>query len=145
MRENLATYEALIAEKLEALDDPSATDLWQMATSAFGELQWSLQEGDESGFHAARARLGQILEKGVDRSNTISELRRLILEQAQVAKVEIARENKAENMITVREMMTVMSFLLAILKEEIKDKRIYVRVAQRITEAVPSGVEQILN
>lgn len=137
LRENVALVDARIVQLLQALDQQGDLGaIWLELQQLFETLMRATQKQDLGGGKAAFEALGDVIEHGADQFRAWSQISEMMEQRRKLVETERRRLVDMQQMITSEQAMVLVSALVTIIREEVTDRDVLIRLQSRIAGLV---------
>jgi hypothetical protein len=120
VREHLALNSAFIEDKLSQMNDPTPAERWKEAKAAHAVVRKCAIAKDWKGALDALDALQAILENGDGMRQRMQEIQSLMATSAQLSKLELARVEKMQQVVTVQELGALQTKIIEVLNRYVE-------------------------
>lgn len=139
LREEIALTTVMLENMLSEVDELTTTRAWGILKKVYYELQNAILDRDQDQISKKLHELGALIKNGVSESERIDSIFSAIKIRQGLVSAEHKRSSEKKNMMTAEEAMLMLSVVVDIIREEVKDKDVQQRISKRIREYVTTN------
>lgn len=132
LREDIALVDARLADVLSRVDSGESGASWKKAKAALAMMQDGLSKNDTAAAKAGMVDLDSIIKKGMSDHYAWREVGELLDRRERLVRSERRRMVELQQMITNEQALTMMSAIVALVKEHVDDKHALAAISDGI-------------
>lgn len=142
LREEIALITVMIEDMVKDGKELTTTKTWQKIKRTFSDLKSALNRRDQEQVTIKLSELNTLINEGTSESERADTIFRAVEVRKNLVTAEHKRTSDRQNMMTADEAMTMLSFIVDIIREEVKDTETQQKIGRRIREYVVGRKKQ---
>lgn len=136
LRDEIAVLEVRIGDLLERVESGESGALWRQIKKTYAKLGAASRSGDQQEFQEQLRQLGLLINRGAGDYQAWDEVVKTISNRRRLVETERKRLVDMQQMMTAEQAMTMLSFVVSVIKKNVTDQQTLAKISAEITNYI---------